>query len=260
MLELLTMKQLLFPLTLLITCSVLSQNIQLHYDFRHSIDPGHHPRNFPTFSFEYFKNIDTVGTGSFLFKIQADLGGESSNVSQVFTQVSQSLRFWRPKVFLSLNYSGGLGVTPSSFGFHIANAYGVGISYPFQWRGAWLASNLQVRYNAFEKASIDPQFTFYFGRGFFDWRILVSGSLVFWTENNNRGTADTESFSGKKFAFFGDPQVWVKVRGNFSIGTRINLAYHIFSERNVVKLYPTVGGRYQFQGSQKAQKTQRKHR
>ncbi len=240
------MKQLLFPLMFLLAHALCAQNIQMHYDFRHSIDRHHHPRNFPSFSFEYFKNVDTVGTGSFLFKIQADLGGESSNVSQVFAQVSQSLRFWKPKIFLSLNFSGGLGVTSSSFGFHLANAYGAGISYPFQWRGAWLATNLQVRYNAFQKPSIDPQFTFYFGRGFANYRFLVSGSLVLWTENRDQGTSATESLSGKKFAFFGDPQVWVRVKGNFSAGTRINVFYHIFTTKNIIQLYPTIGTRYQF--------------
>ena len=45
-------------------------------------------------------------------------------------------------MFLSLNYSGGLGVTSGMSGYYLANSYGAGISYPFQWEGAWFAAVL----------------------------------------------------------------------------------------------------------------------
>ena len=45
-----------------------SQNLQLHYDVRHSIDNSSASSNYPSFSFEFFKEIDTAGTGSFLLK------------------------------------------------------------------------------------------------------------------------------------------------------------------------------------------------
>lgn len=240
------MKYSVTGLLLLFTAAVSAQNFQLHYDFRHSIDPDLNDGNFPGFSFEYFKQIDTLGTGSFLIKLQADLKGKRSNPGQVFTQISQSLRFWRPKVYLSLSYSGGLGVTRESFGFYLNNAYGAGIAYPFQWKGAWLATNLLVRYNAFEKPSIDPQFTFYFGKGFLNYKIFTAGSFVFWTENRNQGNEVTKDQRGKKLAFFGDPQVWIKVKGDLSVGSRINIFYHLLTPDNVVQIYPTIGVKYQF--------------
>src|SRR5688500_18277686 len=67
----------------------VAQNVQLHYDFRNTLDPSRHATNFPCVTMEYFKAIDTVGTGSFLFIMQADLNGKNNNVGQVFTQVSQ---------------------------------------------------------------------------------------------------------------------------------------------------------------------------
>ena len=178
------MKSLVFLIFLFASVPCSSQNLQLHYDFRHSLNPGLNTVNFPSLSFEYFKLIDTVGTGSFLLKVQTDFNGKNHNVGQVFTQVSQTLRFWKPKIFLCLDYSGGLGVTPSAFGFYIPNSYGIGISYPFQWNGAWLAANFLIRYNAFDKSSYDPQFTFYFGKGISNYRFFVSGSFVFWTQNS----------------------------------------------------------------------------
>jgi hypothetical protein len=235
-----------FLIVLLLSIKGLTQNLQLHYDFRHSINPKLHSTNFPSFSFEYFKQIDTLGTGSFLLKAQADLNGKQNNVGQVFVQVSQTLRFWKPKIFLSLNYSGGVGATTSSFGYYIANAYGLGISYPFQWKGAWLSTNLQFRYNAFDKPSYDPQFTFYFGKGIRNYRFFAAGSFVFWTQNKNQGNSFTGHLKGKKFAFFGDPQFWVKIKNAFSVGSRFNVFYHVLSDDKSIQVYPTLGIKYQF--------------
>ena len=240
------MKLLFFSISLLISISTFSQNLQFHYDFRHSMDPKLNPVNFPSFSFEYFKNIDTVGTGSFLFKIQADLKGTDNNMGQVFTQLTQTLRFWKPKVYLSLTYSGGLGVTPTSYGFYLSNSFGAGVSYPFQWKGAWISTSLSYRYNAYKRPSHDPQFVFYFGRGFFNYKIWMAGSIVSWTENRDQGIDYTKDLTGKKFCFFGDPQIWFNVKNGFSVGTRVNLYYHLLTIDNQLQVYPTLGTKYQF--------------
>jgi hypothetical protein len=240
------MKFLFFSGFLILSMSGMSQDLQLHYDLRHTIDPKLNSKNFPTFNFEYFKEIDTVGTGSFLFKIETDLNGKNNNVGQVFTQVSQSLKFWKPKVYVSLNYSGGLGITSDSYGFYLSNSFAGGISYPFQWKGAWFATNLLFRYNAFDKPSYDLQFTFYFGKGFFKYKIFIAGSFTFWTENRNQGNDYTKNLSGKKFAFFGDPQIWFRIKNGFSAGSRINVYYHLLNENDQIQFYPTLGIKYQF--------------
>lgn len=240
------MKYLYFLGLLFLTMPGRAQNLQLHFDFRHTFDPKLNSKNFPTFNFEYFKNIDTINTGSFLFKVQTDLNGKNNNVNQFFTQISQSLKFWEPKIFLSLNYSGGLGITSGSNGFYLPNSFAAGISCPFQWKGAWFAPNLLFRYNAFDKPSYDPQVTFYFGKGLFKYKIFVAGSFTFWTENRNEGDDYTKNLSGKKFAFFGDPQIWIKIRNGFSIGSRINVYYHLLTNNNQIQFYPTLATRYQF--------------
>jgi hypothetical protein len=246
LLKLKCMKFLLFSSFLLFAHSGFSQNLQLHYDFRHTTDPGLNSKNFPTFSFVYFKNLDTLSTGSFLFQINAQLDGKKGNVGQVFTQVSQSLRFWKPKVYLSLNYSGGLGVTETSYGYNISNAFGVGAAYPFQWKGAWASASLSFRVNVFERQSYDPQFTIYFGKGVFNYKIFSAGSFVFWTQNRDQGTEFTKDLKGKKFAFFGDPQIWFRIKNGFSAGSRINVFYHVLTEDNRLQFYPTLGTKYQF--------------
>lgn len=231
---------------LLLAHGAQAQNLQLHYDLRHTLQPALNKANFPSFSFEYFKNVDTLNHGSFLFKMQADLTGQHRNIGQLYAQLTQTLRFWQPKVFLALNYSGGLGVTPDGYGYYLASTLGAGLSYPFQWKGAWLAASVLYRYNAFAKPSYDPQVTFYMGRGFFNYKVLATGSFVGWTENRNQGNQYTADLRGKKFAFYGDPQVWLTVRKGFSVGTRLNIFYHLLRPNNTVQLYPTLGTKYQF--------------
>lgn len=223
-----------------------SQNLQLHYDLRHTLQPDANKANFPSLSFEYFKAADSLNHGSFLFKMQADFTGQHYNVGQVYTQLTQTLRFWKPKIFLSLNYSGGLGATPDGYGFYLSNTLGAGVAYPFQWKGAWFSASVLYRYSVFNVPSHDPQVTVYFGRGFWHYKLLVAGSFVGWTENRNQGNAYTADLSGKKTAFYADPQLWLTVRKGLAVGTRINLFYHILSPNGVLQAYPTLGAKYQF--------------
>lgn len=239
------MKISILMLMMVLTIEGFTQNLQLHYDFRHSADPELNEKNFPSVSFEYFKAIDTLGLGSFLLKFDSYLNGSKNNVGQVFTQVSQTFRFWKPKVYLSLNYSGGLGVTPTSYGYYISNSFGAGLAYPFQWKGAWLSTSLCIRMNVFEKPSYDPQVIVYFGKGFLNYRIFTAGSFVCWTENRNQGNDFTADLTGKKFAFFGDPQVWFKLTDIVSLGSKINVYYLVLSNDNQLQLYPTVGLKFQ---------------
>ena len=146
-----------------------AQQLQFHYDFRHSIDPAHNSRNFPSLTFEYFKESDT--TGAFLLKMQVDFNGEKNSAGKTFLQVSKNLRFWKPKVSLSLNYSGGLGVAPPAYGYYITNAFALGPAYPLQWQGMWLNFGLLYRYNAFPKGSHDAQLNCYFWKGLWQYKL-----------------------------------------------------------------------------------------
>jgi hypothetical protein len=238
------MKTVLLLCSLLCALSVQAQQLQLHYDFRHFIDPSLNKRNFASLTYEYFKSNDS--TGSFLLKMQTDFSGENSNIGQLFLQVSKNLRYWRPPVYLSLTYSGGLGVAPPSYGYYLTNSFGIGAAYPFQWKGAWFSTSVVYRYNAFPKPSHDAQLTFYFGKGFFQYKLLVAGSLVGWSENRNQGTDFTVGQRGKKIAFFGDPQVWLNVTKTLSVGSRINVYYHTLTTENQVQVYPTLALKSQF--------------
>ena len=228
----------------LISFQLKAQNVQLHYDLRHSLDPEVNEKNFLVLSFEYYKELDSLG--SFLFKAQSYLKGQDGNIGETFVQLSQTVKFWKPSVYLAFNYSGGLGLANGGYGYYISNAYALGISYPLEWKGAFLTLNAQYRYSAFVNPSYDIQIIAYIWKGMFNYRLVLSGSIVSWTENRNQGTEYTSHLSGKKFAFFGDPQLWYRIRGGFSLGTRINLYYNIIGDENALKVYPTIGCQYKF--------------
>ena len=238
------MKNVLF-LSLCISVSVSqAQQLQLHYDFRHSLKPDLNHRNFASLTFEYFKSQDS--TGSFLLKMQTDFTGKNNNIGQLFMQVSKNLRYWRPKIELALTYTGGLGIAPPTYGYYLTNTFGIGAAYPFQWRGAWFSTSVAYRFSAFSRPSHDPQVTFYFGKGLLNYRVIVAGSIVAWSENRNQGNDFTKDQTGKKFVFFGDPQCWVKLTKTVSIGSRINLYYHTLTNENRLLVYPTLGLKNQF--------------
>src|SRR5258708_33725642 len=148
------MKYRLLFFMVMLSAPVFAQNLQLHYDPRHTLDPKHNAINFPTIYFEYFKSKDT--SGSFFIKTESDLNGSDHNIGKVFTQMSQSFRFWKPKIYAQVHYSGGLCLAePRSYGFFITNAFSVGPQYPFRWESAWFSTSLFFTYNAFKKPNHD---------------------------------------------------------------------------------------------------------
>ena len=185
---------------------VFSQNLQFHYDIRHSVDPKHTEKNFPTIYFEYFKIQDSgnafIKPGSFLFKMQADLLGEKNNIGKCYLQITQTFRFWQPKFFLHLSYSGGLGVTePKQYSYYITNTYAAGVAYPFQWKGAYLSTVLDYKYVPYKKPSFDLLYTFYFYKGLFNYKAELAGDFSVWTENKNHGDEYTQNLTVKDFHF-----------------------------------------------------------
>ncbi len=245
------MKQIILIGFCICSMHVFSQNLQLHYDFRHSIDPKRNSRNFPTIYFEYFKaQADTssfIKPGSFFLKAETDLQGNYDNIGKAFIQVLQSFRFWKPKIYLTIQYSGGLGVTePKQYSYYINNSFSVGSSYPFQWKGAYFSVALSYSHNTLKKPSNDGMFTLYWGKGFWNYKVEFSGDFELYTANKNQGDDFTKNLNGKRIIFFGEPQVWFNIRKGFALGSRALLYYHIITTENLFEVYPTVAVRIKF--------------
>lgn len=230
-----------------------TQNVQLHYDARHWVAPRYNTQNFTSVYMEYFKEQDSgqgiIKPGTFLFKMQADMLGQQHNIGKVYMQVAQTLRMWRPKVYLHLSCSGGLGITePKQYSYYITNTVQIGAAYNFKFAGAWLSTVLDYRYVPYKKASNDFIYTLYWWRGLYNYKVEFAGDFSIWTENRNHGDELTKGEKGKRFFFFAEPQVWYNISKKFSAGSKLNMFYHVNTGDNVLQAYPTVAVRYKLQG------------
>jgi hypothetical protein len=220
-----------------------AQDLQIHYDWRHTIDPRNNPRDFPALTFKSFKGLEF---GSFLLKLEANLDGTQHNISKGYLEVSQTVRFWNAPVYALVEYTGGLGLFEGAGGgYYIQNAYLVGSAYPFAWRGSWANVSLAYKHTNFQRPSHDPQATLYWGRSIRErWAFASTG--VFWTQNRNHGDEFTASLSGKQRSFLIENEIWWRAVGLVSVGTEIRVSRNVYATDGRLLLYPTVGMRYLF--------------
>ncbi len=228
---------------------LFAQSLQLHYDFRHTLDPERNTENFPTLYFEYFHSQDSGSLffkpGSFMIKIQTDFTGKDRNPGKLYMQVSQSFRFWKPKIFLYVEYSGGLGIAePGSYGYYITNGLSLGLSHLFSWHQGYYNFALSYRYNSFTKPSCDGMFSFYWWKGLFNYKVEMSGDIETWTANKNHGDILTEGLKGKTIFVYGEPEIWFNLNNKFAAGTKIITSYHVFFPDNILSVYPTIAVKY----------------
>ena len=220
-----------------------AQDLQLHYDWRHTVDPRNNARDFPALTFKTFKALEF---GSFLLKLEASLDGARHNVSKGYLEVSQTVRFWKAPVYVLGEYSGGLGLFDGTAGgFYIANAYHVGVAYPFQVRGGWANAAVAYKHTNFTRASHDPQATLYWGRPLGRrWAFASTG--VFWTQNRNHGDDFTAGLRGKEGAFLVENEIWWRAVGLVSVGSEVRVSRNVYASDGRVLVYPTLGMRYLF--------------
>ena len=104
-------------------------------------------------------------------------------------QISQAFRFWKPKVYLQVQYNGALGIAePGSYGYYLTNAFSFGASYSFQYRGtSFFNVYASYKYTAFEKPSHDIISAFFWLSFFSNFSISFTGNIVVWTENGIMG-------------------------------------------------------------------------
>jgi hypothetical protein len=220
-----------------------AQTLQLGYDLRHTIDPGHNERDFVTGTFETFK---AGSHGSLLAKLEADLSGKHNDLGKLYLQLSQSLKFWRFPVSLHLEYSGGIGVVgETETAYHIANTYSVGAESAFRLLKGWGSAYLAYRYTSLDRPSHDVASSFWWGRDL-GRRVSLTGYFVLWTVNRNRGDAWTQQLHGKKLSGLGEPRLWVNLNQSFAVGSEVRLYYHVYDYADRLLVYPILAVKYQF--------------
>jgi hypothetical protein len=239
------MKRIIFTSLCIFPMLIFAQSLQLHYELRHTADPKNNPKNFPAIYFDYFKlQTDTssfIKPGSFLFTLESDMQGNKNNVGKAFVQVTQTFRLWRPKIFVGVQYSGGLGVTePKQYSYYINNAVSIGPSVPFAWKGAYFNVFVYYTRNMLKKPSNDVMLSLYWWKGLFNYKMEFSGDFELYSINKNTGEDFTKNLSGKTISFFGQPQVWYNLNKSFAVGSKELLYYHVNTPENLFQVYPTV--------------------
>lgn len=235
------MRAILLSVFLFVGMISYSQQLQLHYDIRHTINPEQNSKNFFSLTFDYYK-VNAKEKGDFLIQMQTDFTGEAQNPGQMYIQLTKYFRYWKPKINLSLGYAGGFGIAPPSYGYYIANSYTLGISYPISWKSLFCSLSGGYKYNAFTAPSNDAFLSAYFWSGLFNYKASISGSLSLGTQNRNIGDGSTDNLDGKKITFWFGPQFWIKVIDKWSAGTKLN----VYSNGESIHFYPTLGIKYDF--------------
>jgi hypothetical protein len=223
-------------------------SVDLLYDLRHTADPRDNANNFPVVELKLFF---AQSFGSFLMKSEVDLDGANHNQSQIYTELSQSLKLGNAALggkplFVHLGYSGGLGSFNDGQGsFYIQNAFQLGLEYGFQVQGAFCNVYAALRYTTFQKPSYDPMISLYAGRYFFNYKLLIANSLEAWTTSRDQGPA-TENVPGKYASWELETEAWYKVGRRLSIGTYVRTTRNVYSTNDRWTLYPSFGARYSF--------------
>ena len=224
-------------------------SVDLLYDFRHTTDPQDNANNFPVVELKLFF---PQSFGSFLLKSEMDLDGANHNASQIYTELSQSLKLgtatlWDQPLLVHLGYSGGLGSFGDGSGsFYIQNAYQLGLEYAFPLRGAFCNAYVALRYTSFAKPSYDPMVALYSGRYFLDYKLLIANSFETWTTSRDQGTAATQHDSGKFGSWELETEAWYKVGKNLSVGTYVRTTRNVYAVNDRTVVYPSFGVRYSF--------------
>ncbi len=215
--------------------TVSAQNIQLHYDLRHTLHENSAAdwagQNFLFTTVEMFRP-DRWGS-TFLF-IDMTYAGNKGGINSAYWEIARDLQCWKAPVAFHIEYNGGIA------GRSIPNAYLAGISWTPSCTKIHVNTYLAYKYNAFEKASHDIQWTVSWQYTTAKKHFTACGFVDVWTENKDF----TGNTSGKKIVVISQPQFWYNVTKHFSAGSEININYN-FHASNVF-VTPTLAVKWNF--------------
>lgn len=227
----------LFAALLVAVIGLRSQNVQLHYDFGHSIYDELSTRPKLTSTVEMFK---ADKWGSTFFFIDMDYG--DGEVQSAYWEISRELRFWEPPFSWHIEYNGGIK--------YIKDAYLTGITYT--WNKADFTKGFtftpMYKYLRGNESPNSFQLTgtwyIYFGEG----RFSFTGFADFWREKHTDMYGDPH-----EWVFLAEPQFWVnlnKFKGisdgfNLSVGTEWEISTN-FAVMDGLKWNPTLAMKWTF--------------
>ena len=225
--------------------AVRAQNLQLHFDPRHSLyGDDVSPANYLTATFEMFK-ADRWGS-TFMFA-DFDFKHDKKNIGLVYAEIAREFQLGDFPLRPHIEYNGGLGLNAGSDGgFSIPSSYMAGFGYPFQLGNFYLSTYVVYKLNAFQEVSNDAQWTVTWNASLAGGKLSLGGFADLWTEN--KSFTEGSDASGKKVVFLSEPQIWYNITPNFSLGSEIELSYNFVNKFTESKFYaiPTLATKWTF--------------
>ncbi len=235
-------------LSLAILCAagtIQAQNLQLHFDPRHSLygDKIGAPVNYLTATFEMFKP-DQWGS-TFMF-VDFDFNFDKRNPGLAYAEIAREFKIGDFPLLPHIEYNGGLGLVRGSdgVGFSIPSSYLGGFGYPFQLGNFFMSTYVAYKLNAFQELSHDAQWTLTWNSTLAGGKLSLAGFLDIWSENRNRiGEGDEK---GKKMVLLSEPQIWYNITPQFAIGSEVEVSYNFVIGANSFYAIPTIATKWNF--------------
>jgi hypothetical protein len=207
------MKKYTILLFLVFSMSIMSQNLQVLYDFGKD-------RNYVTTTLEMFKP-DKWGSTFYFVDFYYDFGPEK-HPSGAYMEIARSLQFLKGPLSAHLEYNGGLGSYPegaNQFAYPINNAWLVGVDYNMNNADFSKTLTIQTLFKHIVGKQESAQFTAVWELHYLKRKISFTGFADFWLENNSNSDGSVTST-----VFITQPQLWYNFTEHFSAGTEVELA------------------------------------
>lgn len=226
-------------LALSLPLSMSGQNVQLHYDWGHSLYRSEmDARPQLTTTVELFRP-DKWGS-TFLF---VDMNYQDSGITSAYWEIARDIKLGRSPLALHLEYNGGL-----TNHFSLKNAYLLGLNYSWNskdYRWGW---GLSTMYKHLAKQghphSAQVTATWYANLG--GGLVSLSGFADLWGDRD---------LVGQNIAvFLAEPQLWINLKHlkgiskdfNLSIGAELELSYNFPVGGGKLYAVPTLATKWTF--------------
>ena len=230
------MQKIFFPLLIFLSLNLSAQNLQLHYDFGEK-------RQYLTSTLEMFKPDDFGATFWFVDIDYCD-GVSANSASMAYWEIARyiTLPFLKNsgafnKLSATIQYNDGLN-TYGSFG----SVWLAGISYPLDLKIITVSTDVLLR----KAENRDPsyQLTFVWFKPFIDGKLVFTGFMDIWGQDNHDGDADE---TNSQIVLLAEPQLWYNVTKNLAIGSEIEISRNfIYGGGSDLKIMPTLGLKWEF--------------
>ncbi len=221
-------KTLILLFAVFMTAGLLkAQNVQLHYDFGHSIyDELKDDRAKLTSTVEMFKP-DKWGS-TFFF---VDMDYADGEVKSAYWEIARELKFWKSPVSIHVEYDGGLN--------YIKDAYLAGVTY------SWNNSNFSRGFTVtpmYKYLNDNPtpnsfQLTATWYLHFAGGKFSFTGFADFWREEHTDMNGNSHDY-----VFLTEPQFWVNLNKFSGVDKDFNLS--IGTEWEITSNFALMDGWY----------------